>query len=64
MEIIWNYEKCKKIEVLGRDRTKNLLPQAISEKIFGIKWSNPVKVDRKKKFGMSFCVFLTVTGKV
>ena len=34
----------------------------IPDKIFGTKWSNPVKLGRKKKFGMCFCVFLTAIG--
>ena len=34
---------------LGQVRTKHLLAQTISNKVFGIKRSNPVKVDRKGK---------------
>ena len=47
-----SYEKCQKIEVergLGRVRTKHLLVQTIPDKIFGTKWSNPVKLDTKRK---------------
>ena len=51
-EMLWSYKKCQKIGVgrgLGRVRNKNLLAQTIPEKIFGTKWSNPVKRDRKRK---------------
>ena len=34
---------------LGQVRTKNLFVQTIPDKIFGTKWSNPVKLDRKRK---------------
>ena len=34
---------------LGRVWTKDLLAQTIPDKIFGTKWSNPVKLDRKRK---------------
>ena len=33
---------------------KNLLAQIILEKTFGTKWSNPVKLDRKRKV---WCLF-------
>ena len=37
----------------------------IPDKIFGTKWSDPVKLDRKRKFWYVFlCVFLTAIGKV
>ena len=42
----------KKIGVgrgLGLVRTKNLLVKTIPDKIFGTKWSNLVKLDRKRK---------------
>ena len=50
--MLWSYEKCQKIGVgrgLDRVKTKNFLAQAIPDKIFGIKWSNLVKLDRKRK---------------
>ena len=34
---------------LGRVSIKSLLAQPITEKIFGTKWSNPVKLNRKRK---------------
>ena len=50
--MLWSSKKCQTIGVgrgLSRVRTKNLLAQLISDKIFGTKWSNPVKLDRKRK---------------
>ena len=50
--MLWSYRKCQKLGVgrtLGRVRTKNMLAQTIWDKIFGIKWNNPVKLDRKRK---------------
>ena len=50
--MFWSYEKCPKIGVgrgLDRVRIKNLLAQTIPDKIFGTKWSPPVKLDRKRK---------------
>ena len=50
--MLWNYKKCQKIGVkrgLGRVKVKNLLAQTISDKIFGTKWSNPVKLDKNRK---------------
>ena len=47
--MFWSYKKCQKIGVereLGRVRTKNLLAQTIPDKT---KWSNPVKLDWKRK---------------
>ena len=47
--MLWSYKKCQKIGVgrgLGRVRIKNLLAQTIQDKIFGTKWSSPVKLDR------------------
>ena len=47
-----SYKKCQKIGVrrgLGRVRIKNLLAQTIPDIIFGTKWSNREKLDRKKK---------------
>ena len=29
----------------------------VPEKIFGAKWGSPLKMDRKEKFGICFCVF-------
>ena len=52
IEMFWSYKKCQKAGVgrkLGRVRIKNLLSQTITEKIFGTKWSNPVKPERKGK---------------
>ena len=49
--------KCQKIGVgrgLGRVRTKNMLAQTIPDKIFETKWSNPVKLDRKRKVWYAF----------
>ena len=50
--MLWGYKKYQNIGVeggLGRVRTKYLLAQTIPKKIFGTKWSNPVKLDRKRK---------------
>ena len=50
--MVSSYKKCQKTGVgrrLGRVRTKNLLAQTIPDKIFGTKWRNPVKLDRKRK---------------
>ena len=50
--MLWSYKKCQKFGVgwrLGRVRIKNLLAQAIQDKTFGTKWSNLVKLDRKRK---------------
>ena len=50
--MLWSYKKCQKIEIdrgLSRVRTKNLLAQTIPDKMFGTKWSNSVKLDRKRK---------------
>ena len=58
--MLWGYKKCQKIGVrrgLGGVRTKNLLAQTIPDKVCGIKWSNPVKLDRKRKV---WYVFLRV----
>ena len=29
----------------------------VPDKIFEAKWGNPLKMDRKEKFGICFCVF-------
>ena len=45
-------KKCQKIGVgkgLGQVRAKTLLAQTIPGKIFGAKWSNPVKLYRRRK---------------
>ena len=34
---------------LGQVRAKNVLAQAILEKVFGTKWDNPVKLGRRRK---------------
>ena len=60
IEMLWSYKKFQKIGVgreLDRIRTKNLLAQTISYKIFQIKWSNPVKLEIKRKV---WYVFLRV----
>ena len=45
---------------LGRLEIKNLLAQTITNKIFGTKGSNPLKVDRKRKvWYLFFSHFLT-----
>ena len=52
IEVFWSYKKFQKIEVgrgLGWVRIKTLLAQTIPDKIFGTKWSNPVKLNRKRK---------------
>ena len=52
IEMFWSYEKCQKIGIgreLRRGKTKNMLAQTIPDKIFGTKWSNPVKLDTKRK---------------
>ena len=36
----------------------------IPDKIFGTKWSDPVKLDGKEKFAICICVFLTAIGKL
>ena len=43
---------------VGRIRTKNVLAQTIPDKIFGTKWTNPVKLDKRRKVWYLFlCVF-------
>ena len=52
IEMYWSHKKAQEIGVgrgLGRVKIKNLFAQTISDKIFGTKWSNPVKLDRKRK---------------
>ena len=52
MEMLCSYKKSQKIGVgkgLGQVRIKILLAQKIPDKLFGTKWSNPVKLDRKRK---------------
>ena len=34
----------------GPSKDQNLFAQTIPDKICGTKWSNPVKLDRKRKF--------------
>ena len=54
-----SYKECQKIEVereLGQVKTETLLAQIIPDKIFGSKWSDLVKLDRKRKV---FACFLT-----
>ena len=41
-----------------------LIQPTILDKIFRTKWSNPVKLDRKRKVCIFFCLFLTAIGKV
>ena len=50
--MLWSYKKCQKIGVprgLGLVGGKNVLPQKILDKIFGTKWNNPVKMDKRRK---------------
>ena len=50
--MLWSYKKCQNIRVgrkLVQVRVKNVLAQTILDKIFGTKWNNPVKLDRRKK---------------
>ena len=50
--MLLSYKKDKKNGVgrgLNRVRRKSLIVQTIPDKIFGTKWSNPVKLDNKKK---------------
>ena len=52
VEMLWSYKNCQKNwswKGLGWVRIKNLLAQTIPNKIFGTKWSNPVKLVRKIK---------------
>ena len=42
---------------LGQVKIKILLAQDLLAKISGTKWSNPVKLDKQKEFGICFCVF-------
>ena len=66
--MLWSYKKCQNLGIemgLGRDRTKNLVAQRILDKIFGTKYNNPIKLDKKKKSLVSgFTCFLTAVGKV
>ena len=60
IETLLSYEKCQKAGVrrgLGRVIMKNLLAETILDKIFGTKWSDLVKLDRKRKV---CCLFLRV----
>ena len=48
----WNYKKCQKIGVgkrMDQVRAKHLFAQTILDKIFGTKWSNLVKLDKRRK---------------
>ena len=57
IEMLWRYKKYQKIGVergLDRVRIKDLLNHTILDKIFGTKWSNPVKLDRKRKAWYQF----------
>ena len=50
--MLWSYKKCQKTRFgrgLDRVRPKNMLAQTIPDKIFGTKWNNPVKLDRRRK---------------
>ena len=52
IEMLWSFKKYQKIGIgrgLARLRTKHLFPQTLVDKILGTKWSNPVKLDRKRK---------------
>ena len=55
--MLWSYEKFQKIRVargLGQVRIKTFLVHTIQGIIFGTKFSNPVKLDKKKKIGYLF----------
>ena len=57
-----SYKKCQKFGFgWGLDQlwTKNVLAQTIPDKIFGTKWSNPVKLDMEIKI---WYVFLRVSS--
>ena len=41
-----------------------MAPTAIPDKVFGTKWSNPVKLDRKRKVWYVILHVLTAIGKV
>ena len=68
IEMLWSYQKCLKNWVrrrLGWVSIKNLLVQTIPNKIIGTKWSNPVKLDTKRKvWYLFFREFLTATLEV
>ena len=52
IDILPSYKKCQKVGVgrgLEEVMTKSLLAHTILDKIFGTKWSNPVKLDMKRK---------------
>ena len=58
--MLLSYKKDKNNGVgrgLNRVRRKNLISQTIPDKIFGTKWSNPVKLDNIKKSLVSVLVF-------
>ena len=48
----------------GQVKIKNLLAQTILDKIFRTNWSNPVKLDRKKRFTYVSACFLAAICKV
>ena len=48
---------------MNQIRIKSLLAQEIADEILRTKWRNAVKLDRKKNFGICFCVFLIVITK-
>ena len=66
--MLWSYEKCQKIGVgrgLGQVRAKNVHAETIPDKIFGTKWNNTAKLDRRRKVWYLFlCVFLTAIGRI
>ena len=58
----WNFvslwiEHNKRNNFLWKSWRKRGIETTILDKIFGTKWSNPVELDRKKKFGLCLCVF-------
>ena len=61
--MLWSYKKCQKIGIareLDRVSAKIFFAQTILDKIFGTKWSNPVKTGQEKKSLVSvFACFLT-----
>ena len=67
IEMLWSSKRCIKAWVgrrQGRDKAKNVLSQAILNKMFGTKWNNPVKPDRRRKVLYVFACFSAAIGKV
>ena len=50
--MLWSHKKCQQIgdeRGMSRVRVKNSFAQPIADKILGAKWTNAVKLDRKRK---------------